>query len=180
MNWLDYVLVFILILNFYNGLRYGFVRQIVGMASLFIALYLALFWSGDIKIYLEKYLKLDEVISVIVSNGDTSLWLTGVLLNVISFLLAFALVFFLLSFFSGKLKLLNRIPIIGMINILLGGLLGALKGVVIVFIMIALISLIPTGYWIDILEASVVVALFGHYMPLIYALIVDYITGRLG
>ena len=180
MNWLDYALVFILILNFYNGLRYGLVRQIVGMASLFIALYLALFWSGEIKICLEKYFKLDGVISVLVSNGDTSLWLTGVLLNVISFLLAFALVYFLLSFFSGKLKLLNKIPIIGMINILLGGLLGALKGVIIVFIIIALISLIPTKYWINTLDASVVVAIFGHYMPLIYALIVDYIVGRLG
>ena len=77
MNWLDYALVFILILNFYNGLRYGLVRQIVGMASLFIALYLALFWSGEIKICLEKYFKLDGVISVLVSNGDTSLWLPG-------------------------------------------------------------------------------------------------------
>lgn len=179
MNWLDYVLIFILILNFYNGLRYGFVRQIVGMASLFIALYLALFWSGDLRIFFEKNLRLGEVISVLVSNGDTSLWLTGVLLNIISFLVLFALVTFILTFFCGKLKYLNRIPIIGTLNVLLGGLFGAVKGVIIVFLIIALISLIPTGYWINTLDASVVVALFGHYMPLLYSFIVDYITGRL-
>lgn len=180
MNWLDYVLIFILVLNFYNGFRYGFVRQVVGITSLFIALYLALFWSSDIKLYLEEYLKLDEVISVIVKNGETSLWLTGVLLNAIAFFLVFLLVLFILSFFSGKLRLLNRIPILGPLNILLGGLLGAFKGVIIVFLIVALISLIPTEYWINTLDASVIVALSGHYMPLLHAFIVDYIVGKLG
>ncbi len=179
MNWLDYVLIFILILNLYNGLRYGFIRQIVGMAGLFIALYLALLWSGDIKIYLEKHLKLGEVITVLVSNGDTSFWLTGVLLNIISFLLLFALIFFILSFFSGKLKYLNRIPIIGTLNILLGGLFGAAKGIIIIFLIIALVSLISTEYWTNTLDASVVVALSGHYMPLLYTLFVNYIKGKL-
>lgn len=179
MNWLDYVLIFILILNLYNGLRYGFIRQIVGMASIFIALYLALLWSGNIKIYLEKHLRLGDVITVLVSNGDTSLWLTGILLNIISFLLLFVLISFILVFLSGKLKYLNRIPIIGTLNVLLGGLFGAVKGIIIVFLIVALISLIPTEYWIDTLDASVVVALFGHYMPLLYTLFVDYISGRL-
>lgn len=180
MNWLDYILVFIIILNLYSGFRHGFISQVVKMASIFIAIYLAVFWSSVLKGYLVKYLKLDELISVISQNGEVSVWLTEIMLNIIAFMLLFMLIGLILKIITGRLKILNRIPVIGPINALSGGLLGAAKGILIIFLIVALLSLIETDFMIDTVDASVLVALSDHYMPLFFSLIMDFIMGRLG
>jgi uncharacterized membrane protein required for colicin V production len=180
MNWLDYILIFILILNLYSGFKHGLISQVVKMVSLFIAIYFAVFWSSDLKGYLVKYLKLDEVVPSISQNGEVSIWLTEIMLNIVSFMILFLLIGLILSLFTGRLKILNRIPIIGPVNALSGGLLGAAKGILIIFLIVALLSLIETEFMNNMVDASVLVALSHHYMPLIFGLIMNFIMGRLG
>jgi uncharacterized membrane protein required for colicin V production len=180
MNWLDYALIFILILNFYNGLRHGFLRQIAGLISLFIALYAALFWSSDVKGYLQEYLKLEEVIAALARNGETSLWLTEILSNIVAFLIVFFIFSLVLSLISRKLSVFNKIPILGPLNAFLGSILGAIKGILVIFLIVALISLVETDFWMRTVEASVVVSLSRHYMPLLFGLIFDFVVGKLG
>jgi len=180
MNWLDYVLIFIIILNFYNGCRYGLLRQVAGLLGLFIALYAALYWSGDLKMYLQEYIKLEEVITVLSSNGEASLWLTEVILNIAAFLIIFLVLSLVFGLIAKKLSLFNKIPLVGPLNALLGGILGAFKGILLVFLIAALISLVETGFWMKAIEASAVIALSRHYMPLLFGLIFDFVVGRMG
>lgn len=180
MNWLDYTLIFIIVLNFYNGLRRGFLRQVAGLAGFFIVLYVALVWSATARGYLQKYLRLEDIITAFTQNGEASRWLMEILANIISFLLIFFLLSFLLGLIIDKLSIFNKIPIIGPLNILLGGILGALKGILLVFLIAALISLLETPFWIKAIEASAVVALASHYIPLFFGLFFDFIVGKLG
>lgn len=180
LNWLDYVLIFIIILNFYNGLRYGFLRQVAGLASLFIALYAAFFWYGTLKEHLQGFFKLEEVIMAFSPNGETSLWLAEVLSNIACFLIIFFVLSLLFGLVISKLSIFNKIPVIGPLNAFLGGILGALKGILLVFLIASIISLLETGFWIKAVEGSAVVSLSRHYMPLFFGLIFDFVTGRLG
>ncbi len=180
MNWLDFGLVFVFILNVYNGFKQGLLRQVVGLASFFIALYVSFYFSGTVRGYLDRYLNLDEIIAALAENGPASLWLVDVLLNIIAFLLTFLVVALLLAFITRRLKFVNKIPLVGPLNAFLGSALGGLKGLIIVFLIIALLSLIQTEYWTGVMETSAVVALSSHYMSLVFGFIVELVTDRLG
>lgn len=180
MNWLDYVLIFIFIINLYNGFRDGFIQQVVGLASFFVTLYLSLYWSGDISNYLQSFLNLDQEIGALSKDGIPAMWLTETLLNIIGFLLVFLLVAFLLKIITRKLKILNKIPVIGPFNILLGGVLGIIKGFLVISLVVALISLIKTPFWSNTVEASVVVTLSQHYMALFFNYVFYHVVDNLG
>lgn len=180
MNWLDYILVFIFLLNLYNGFRSGFLRQVFGLFSLLIAFYAALFWNDSAKAYLQSFLKLEEIISVLAQKGGASTWLVEITGNVIAFLLVFLLISAVLALISRKLKLLHKIPLIGPLNAFTGGILGALKGLIIIFLIAALLSLIETDFWSKTIGASAVVSLSRYYLPLLFGLIFDFVTAKLG
>ena len=103
MNWLDYVFIFIFALNLYNGFKEGFIRQFVGLAVFFVALYCAVSWNGDIGIYLRDYLNLDKVIDALSRNGIPTLWLPEVLINILAFILVFFVFILLLKIITGRL-----------------------------------------------------------------------------
>ncbi len=180
MNWLDYILVFIILLNLYNGLKSGFMRQVLRLFSILIAFYVALFWSNTVKTYLQCFFKLEEVISVLVQKGGTTTWLADVLLNIIAFLLVFLLVNALLVLISRKLRFLQKIPLVGPLNALIGGALGTLKGIIIILLITALLSLIKTDFWSNTIDASAIVSLSRYYLPLLFGFIFDYLIGKLG
>lgn len=180
MNWLDYILVFIFLLNLHKGFKTGFSRQVSGLVNLLLSFFAALFWCGPAKTGLQNFFKLDKIIFALAQKGEASTWLAGIILNIIAFLLVFLLVNVLLKMISRKLKFLHKVPLIGPLNALCGGVVGILKGTIIVFITITLLSLIKTGFWSSAIDASAIVSLSRHYLPLLFGLIFDLISEKLG
>ncbi len=180
MNWLDYVLVFLFIYCLYKGFKQGLVQQVIGLANFFIAFFLALTFSSYVFGWMEKYLRLDTVISSLAEDGDTPIWLFEVLINIIAFLLAFLIISFILSLVTSRLKLVNKIPLIGPVNAISGGAMGVAKGILLVFLVVGVVSLIETSFWINSLEASAIVALSYHYMTALFQFIVGSIVDSLG
>ena len=150
------------------------------MAVFFVALYCAVSWNGDIGIYLRDYLNLDKVIDALSRNGIPTLWLPEVLINILAFILVFFVFILLLKIITGRLKIINKIPIIGPLNIALGAVLGVLKGLFVIFLVAALLSLIKTPFISDTLEASVIFALSQHYMSILFNFIYLYVVENLG
>lgn len=179
MNWLDIVLVFIFVLTLYNGFRQGLLRQVVGLTSFFIALFLALYWSSDVRILLERYLNMDELLHSLVENGAVSFWIVEAVLNIIIFLVIFSIISLLLHLITKKLSVINKVPVVGPINAFLGVFIGAVKGILIIFLIVGLLSLIEVEFWQNTLESSAVVALSSHYMSLLFHALVDYIMESL-
>ncbi|NMB41097.1 MAG: CvpA family protein [Firmicutes bacterium] len=180
MNWLDYALVFIIILNLYNGLKHGFLRQIAGLVGFCAALYSAAFYCNVLKGHLQEYLKLEQVITALAPGGEANLWLTEIIANIVAFLIIFIIVYLVLGFLCKRMRILNKIPVVGTLNALLGGFFGALKGMLIVFLIAALLSLFKTGFWAKAVEASAVVSLSRHYIPLLFGLVFDFVVDKLG
>lgn len=179
MNWLDFVLLLVFVIALYNGFRKGLVSQVISLTSFFIALYLALTWSDEVRDFLGHYLYLDRIVSVFAEDPEASLWLVETILNIISFLVAFLVISLILALISGKLKLVNKIPLVGPVNAFFGLTLGAVKGILFVFLLVALSSLVKTEYWLMTMESSAIVALSEHYMSQLFELMMDYVAESL-
>ena len=180
MNWLDYVLLFILVFSLYSGFRQGLVKQVVGLASFFIAFYVSLRWHWLLRSYLDRYLKLDEVFAVFGAENPAALWLMDVIINIITFLILMLLISLILAVITKRLSILNRIPIIGPLNALSGAVTGFIKGLLVVFLAVSLISLLRTEFWQDTLQASAVSALSRHYIGLLFNFIAGLVTDNFG
>ncbi|HAP32737.1 MAG TPA: hypothetical protein DCQ14_06775 [Firmicutes bacterium] len=180
MNWLDYVLLFILVFSLCNGYRLGLIKQVVGLASFFIAFYLSLRWHGLLRSYLDRYLKLDEVFAVLDAENPASLWLMDVFLNIICFLILMLLISLILSIITKRLSILNHIPIIGSLNALSGAVIGLIKGLLVISLVVSLISLLQTEFWQDTMQASAVAALSRHYIGLLFNFVAGLVEDSLG
>lgn len=180
MNWLDYVLIFLFVFSLYKGIRQGLVQQVIGLAIFFIALFFSLSASETVIGFLDSSFQLQEILINLEENGDTPVWLVQVLLNIIAFLLAFLVISSLLSFLTGKLKLVNKIPLIGPVNALSGAFVGAIKGILVVFVVMGLLSLLETDFWVHALESSAIYALSYHYMAFVFLWMLGWIAESLG
>jgi uncharacterized membrane protein required for colicin V production len=164
----------------YNGFRQGLVKQVVGLASFFIAFYLSLRWHGSLRSYLDRYIKLDEVFAVLGAENPASLWLMDAFLNIICFLILMLLISLILAVITKKLSILNHIPIIGPLNALSGAVIGFIKGLLVIFLAVSLISLLQTGFWQDTIQASAVAALSRHYIGSLFYFIAGLIVDNFG
>ncbi|MEW5920602.1 MAG: CvpA family protein [Bacillota bacterium] len=180
MNWLDYILVFILIYNLYNGFRQGLLKQVVGLAGFFIAFYCSLRWNGVLRFYLDRYLKLDEVFVFLGEESAASLWLLDVIINIISFLMIMLFISLVLSLILQRLRLVNKVPLIGPLNALGGAAIGTIKGLLVVFLTVSILSLLQTEFWQNTMQSSAVVDLSRYYMGMLFhfigGLVVDNLT----
>ncbi len=179
MNWLDYILIFVLIFYLYNGLRQGLVKQVAGFVGFFVAFIISLRWSGVVRSYMDRLLKLDEVFVFLGQENEASLLLVNVIINIIVFLMVLMIISMVLSTLIQRLRVINKIPIVGPINAISGAVVGALKGLVVIFIAVAVISLLETDFWQDSMQASAVVDLSGHYMGLLFHFIARMVVDNL-
>ncbi len=179
MNWLDYILIFVLIYYLYNGLRQGLVKQVAGLIGLFVAFICSLRWSGVLRSYLDRFLKLDEVFVFLGQESEASLWLVNVIINIITFLMVLMIISMVLSALIQRLRVINKIPIVGPINAVSGAVVGAMKGLLVIFIAVAVISLLETNFWQDSMQASAVVDLSAHYMGLLFHFIARMVVDNL-
>ena len=78
-----------------------------------------------------------------------------------------------------RLRIVNKIPLVGPLNAVSGAVLGAIKGLLIIFITISVISLLETDFWQDSVQASAVVDLSRHYMGLLFHFIAGMVIDNL-
>ena len=180
MNWLDYIFIFVLILNLYSGYKEGLIRQVVALAGFFIAFYCALSWSGELSASLQEFLRIDRVLDILWTDGATNLWLANAICNVLVYILIFLVISLLIKIITKKLTIINKIPLIGSLNAILGTVFGLVKGFFIIFLTVALLSLIKIPFFNDTMEVSVFAALSQHYLAVLFNLINTNITERLG
>ncbi|MFY9115444.1 MAG: CvpA family protein [Dethiobacteria bacterium] len=161
-NTLDFVIILILGLYLIGGFRDGLLKQIAGFIGYIAAFLGALYGSKPLGIMLTN----------IFSSGDTFIgdsqieiinegipgfdFIPGMnaIISVISFILLFIVLQILIGIIVRKMKIFNRVPLIGPLNILGGMAIGALKGLIFIFILIAVISLLPLDYVGDLVSGS--------------------------
>ncbi len=144
-NWLDWALLLILGLSILGGLVKGLVKQALDFVSLFVGLYLADRWSPQVSIWLNSTFNLGTGLRSLLVPVFGNYDLEPLALAVLSFLLVWGLVSIAFSLLGGVMQSVAKLPLLNTANRLAGGLLGLIKGVVVVFIIASLLSFLPVG-----------------------------------
>ncbi|MFZ4450614.1 CvpA family protein [Salibacterium aidingense] len=143
---LSLLIVLILIISFFIGLRRGFILQLIHLVSFFIALYIAFTFYQELAQYLRLWLPYpeisndgDNVVEMMVASFD----LEAVYYNGISFFLLFFAAKILLQIVGSMLDFVSRLPVLRMVNRWLGGVLGLVETYLILFVLLITAALMP-------------------------------------
>ncbi len=172
MNWFDFVLLGIIILNAVNGLTRGLVKQLFSLFGFLIALVLAFLGSRMLSATVAGFLNPESMIPY-----QETLQLLGaeavaeraleLVAGLITFLALFVVLLVLIRLISGGFKWVNRLPVIGLFNRLGGALLGLVLGVVFAYLLLSSISLVPLPFTVAAVQGSHLARLAEAYLPLL-------------
>lgn len=169
MIWLDILLIVVFLLHFASGFVRGLVKQLFDIFGFFLIIIASLWGSRQFSYLLADYVNPEDIIphhEVIESLGVELAFeaVPQLIAGILTFLALFLVLSLVFRFFSGGFKWVNRIPVIGFFNRVGGGVLGAVVGVVFVYIIIAALSLVPLQFFMDALENSEIVFITDHYL----------------
>ncbi len=168
MNWLDVFLLVVFFLHLLSGFSRGMVKQLFDIFG-FIVVILLSFWGGSMfSESLAEYINPENIVPhhELIENMGLEVALEQVP-QLIGGILAFLGLFIILSIvfrlFSSGFRWMNRIPVIGFFNRVGGALLGAVIGVLFVYIIVAAVSMIPLQFFMEAIENSEVAFITDHY-----------------
>lgn len=150
----DLILICFIALFAFNGMKKGFIKTIVGLASTLISLALTLLAYPMVSDLLHKLgvgKAITEIIlGVISKNEQVNLGLgimektaeasSVVVVNVISFIAVIILTKFVLALLIKSLNIITKLPVIKQANALLGMLVGFLSGILISYSLIGILA----------------------------------------
>ncbi|MBE6020624.1 MAG: CvpA family protein [Clostridiales bacterium] len=159
--WIDILIVVFLAVCMIDGWKDGFLRSLTSFMSWVIAAAAGLLFLDRAEAFLANVLRLDMLIQRIASAEAADIALT-----VISFAAVVFIVKVAVEIIASVLKVVNRIPVLGLLNRTAGAVLGAGKFIIILWILVALI--VPHGGTIlmDACEDSRIAATLCEYNPL--------------
>ncbi|MCX6785884.1 MAG: CvpA family protein [Candidatus Komeilibacteria bacterium] len=165
MSLLDIIIIIVLALFVWKGIKLGLIEAIGGIIGLFIGVFMA-------SRYYEQFA---ATIKPILLNSD-------ILAKVVSWLLIFiiinrgvALIFWLVDKIFGIIAI---IPFLKSINHLLGGIFGLLEGLIFIAIVILFLTMVPfTGTWQSKISQSRFSGIFNSVGKIIKPFIPESMSG---
>lgn len=179
MNWLDAALLFLLFFAAVVGYRRGLVRQLFDLAGFFAAYYFALRYAAYITDWLIRYVPFMESLpDYLTDPGPFGFNLGDILLRLISFFLIFMLIRLVLGLVGSFAHQVFSLPLLCTFNALGGSLLGLTKGVLLALILVAVLQLLSTPFWINTLEQSRLAAYVQAVWPVVYRQMIFFLFDR--
>ncbi len=144
---LDLLLLVILLIGFFIGLRRGFILQLIHMTGFIISFILAYIYYDELAPKLTlwiPYPSLDEfnTLNMLFESTD----LDQAYYRVIAFAIIFFAARIILQIIGSMLDFLAHLPLLKQMNGLVGGVLGVIEVYVIVFILLYIAALIPMEF----------------------------------
>ncbi len=123
MNYLDIIILCILGLLVFNGIRKGFIISLATLVALVLGIWVAIHFSNYISVLLEK-----------------NLHPSGSWLPILSFTLTFLLVLIIVILIAKGIEKLVSLAGMGLMNHIAGGIFGLLKGLVFVSVLFFIVT----------------------------------------
>lgn len=181
MNWIDYLIIFILIINIIRSIKLGLVRSIFGILRFLVSIYLAKIYYPVISKYIintpilyegfEKivggvlkiifYGKIKENESLLYDMASKGLIKTGI--NIFSIFIIYLLVKWALGYLERFFSFLFKAPILKQFNKLGGFLFGLIRGLFIIYIMFAIFASIQIIHPQGAISKGIESSLFSEY-----------------
>ena len=137
MNYLDIILLILLLLSALNGFKNGFVEELAGLVALILGILAAIKFSAVLGGYLT----------------DTFQW-DGKYVNILAFIGIFIFVIILINIIGALISNLLKAIKLNFINRLAGLLFGALKGIIILSVFLVVINKIDQDVHLIPVEAK--------------------------
>lgn len=141
---LDLVIILFLIIGFFVGLRRGFILQLIHITDFFIAYIVAYLYYTQLAEKLTLWIPYpkfgDNTMLKILTqspNMETAFY------RAIAFVIIFLAVKILLQIIGSMLDFIAQLPILRMLNIWAGGILGFLEVYLVIFILLYIVALLP-------------------------------------
>ncbi|MBS3885768.1 MAG: CvpA family protein [Dethiobacter sp.] len=168
-NWLDILIIMILLFSAVMGWRRGLVRQFFDVAAVLASYLVALSYGSQFILLLDSYLPIFRWLPDWANNPTPFGFVLGdILLRLFGFALLFFLVRLLFRIMAGMAHSLFSLPVLGTVNALGGFGLGLLKGLLFALILVAVANLIGTPFWEKALQSSFVASHIMEIWPVVY------------
>ncbi|EIT85416.1 Colicin V production protein [Fictibacillus macauensis ZFHKF-1] len=151
---LNLVIIILLVGGFLIGLRRGLIMQAVHLVGFIAAYVVAYLYFRDLAPHLKLWIPYPISDESSLSNVINNMPIEDVYYNAIAFLLLFIATKIVLHIIGSMLNFLAELPILRTINRWLGGVLGFIEVYLIVFLLLFVASLIPSGGVHDTYEKS--------------------------
>jgi membrane protein required for colicin V production len=123
MNYIDIILLLMLVLAAFGGFRKGFIEELAGLVALILGIWAALHFSGLVAHIMAEYFNFQ-----------------GNYLSVIAFIITFVVVLILVSLIGSAVSKIVHAVHLGLINRLAGFLFGFIKGALILSIVLVVFN----------------------------------------
>lgn len=172
-NALDYIIILVMGLYLISGLLDGLLKQVAGVVGYAVSFLGALYGSKPLGAMLTDMLSSggvfveDSTLGIIDEGIPGFDFIPGMntIVSAVSFILLFVILQILIGIIVRKMKSFNRVPLIGPLNRLGGMGIGALKGLLFIFIVLAVVSLLPLEYLGDLVSGSKMATAINQVMP---------------
>lgn len=155
MNILDIVVLVLLLVSIWRGYRTGLVGQLVRVASVILSLIVAFMYYRPVAAQLAEWFPLSKVQASGSFEAVAGFPIVQqVLYNIVAFALLAFVVGLTVRLVGGFLDGITRLPGISLLNRLIGAVLGLVKNGLILFIILAVASLLPNPTVQQSLEQS--------------------------
>ncbi|MDM5190233.1 CvpA family protein [Bacillus sp. DX4.1] len=140
---IDIIIILLLVMGFFLGLRRGFVLQLVKLTSFIIAYLVAYWYCKDLAPALEKIIPYPFGKGVSVPEWIDANNIEVVFYQAIAFILLFIITKIALALLGNLLNMFTEIPVLKQVNAVGGALLGFLEVYIILFVLIVIGNILP-------------------------------------
>ena len=151
---LDLILLGLLVLGVFRGLKRGLIVQLFHFTGFFIAFFIATKFYDNLAGHLEMLIPYPRILAEDWAFFSESLSLENAYYNMISFAVFFFIAKVAMSIISSMLDFVAELPVLNIVNGGLGALFGFIEQYLILFIVIYVASLLPLTMIQNLLENS--------------------------
>lgn len=183
MNILDLLILVFLAFSIIQGWKRGLISQILDLAGVLIAFFVASRYGVAFGSWLGGHINLEKFAAKVVVSEAEGKGLSGLLVgalegivpdvvvalqNILGYVLLFFLVLAAAKLLSLIFKSLSHIPVLGTLDTLGGVIFGFLKGALITLVIVWILSLLPIPRVMDFMESSLFAPVLLNIAPGIY------------
>lgn len=140
---LDLILLGLLVLGILRGLKRGLILQLFHFMGFFIAFFVAVYFYDNLAGHLEMLIPYPRVLTEDWAFFSESLSLENAYYNMIAFAMLFFVIKIAMSVISSMLDFVAELPVLNIVNGLLGAVFGFVEQYLVLFIIVFVASLLP-------------------------------------
>ncbi|GAA4074234.1 CvpA family protein [Amphibacillus indicireducens] len=140
---LDLILLGLLVLGIFRGLKRGLILQLFHFLGFFVAFFVAVYFYDNLAVHLEMLIPYPRILAEDWAFFSETLSLENAYYNMIAFAMLFFVTKIVMSIISSMLDFVAELPVLNIVNGLFGAVFGFIEQYLVLFIIVYVASLLP-------------------------------------